>query len=71
MPVTMSKINLIDGIGPVLQIAEGYTVIFTKRIKAHINNGINLIIIAGNIRVSAYRNFEILTQEIILTPRGE
>ncbi len=26
MPVTMSRINLIDGLGPVLQIAEGYTV---------------------------------------------
>jgi L-fucose isomerase len=26
MPVTMSRINLIQGLGPVLQIAEGYTV---------------------------------------------
>jgi len=26
MPVTMSRINLTDGLGPVLQIAEGYTV---------------------------------------------
>lgn len=26
MPVTMSRINLIKGVGPVLQIAEGYTV---------------------------------------------
>ncbi|HUT64810.1 MAG TPA: L-fucose isomerase [Spirochaetota bacterium] len=26
MPVTMSRINLVDGLGPVLQIAEGYTV---------------------------------------------
>ena len=26
MPVTMSRINIIDGIGPVMQIAEGYTV---------------------------------------------
>ena len=25
MPVTMSRINLIDGVGPVLQIAEGHT----------------------------------------------
>ncbi len=25
MPVTMARINLIDGLGPVLQIAEGYT----------------------------------------------
>jgi L-fucose isomerase len=26
MPVTMSRINLIKGLGPVIQIAEGYTV---------------------------------------------
>lgn len=26
MPITMSRINLIKGLGPVLQIAEGYTV---------------------------------------------
>ncbi len=26
MPVTLSRINLIEGLGPVLQIAEGYTV---------------------------------------------
>lgn len=26
MPITMSRINLIDGLGPVLQLAEGYTV---------------------------------------------
>ena len=26
MPVTMSRINIVDGLGPVLQIAEGYTV---------------------------------------------
>ena len=26
MPVTMCRINIIDGLGPVLQIAEGYTV---------------------------------------------
>jgi L-fucose isomerase len=25
MPVTMSRINLVSGIGPVMQIAEGYT----------------------------------------------
>ncbi len=25
MPVTMARINLVDGLGPVLQIAEGYT----------------------------------------------
>jgi L-fucose isomerase len=26
MPVTMSRLNLIKGLGPVLQLAEGYTV---------------------------------------------
>jgi len=26
MPVTMSRINLVDGVGPVLQLAEGWTV---------------------------------------------
>ena len=26
MPMTMSRINLVKGIGPVLQIAEGYSV---------------------------------------------
>ncbi|RIV26194.1 L-fucose isomerase [Alicyclobacillaceae bacterium I2511] len=26
MPVTMARLNLIDGLGPVLQLAEGYTV---------------------------------------------
>lgn len=30
MPVTMSRINLIKGLGPVLQIAEGYTVDLPK-----------------------------------------
>lgn len=32
MPVTMSRINLIKGLGPVLQIAEGYTVDLPKDI---------------------------------------
>jgi L-fucose isomerase len=30
MPVTMARLNIIAGIGPVLQIAEGYTVDFRK-----------------------------------------
>jgi L-fucose/D-arabinose isomerase len=30
MPVTMSRVNLVKGIGPVLQIAEGYTVALPK-----------------------------------------
>lgn len=32
MPVTMIRFNLIDGIGPVLQIAEGYTVVLPDEI---------------------------------------
>ena len=32
MPVTMSRINIIKGLGPVLQIAEGYTVELSKDI---------------------------------------
>ena len=32
MPVTMSRINLIKGVGPVLQIAEGYTVNLPKEV---------------------------------------
>ena len=30
MPVTMSRINLVKGVGPILQIAEGYTVNIPK-----------------------------------------
>lgn len=32
MPVTMMRVNLIDGIGPVLQFAEGYTVILPNAV---------------------------------------
>ena len=32
MPVTMSRVNLIKGIGPVMQIAEGWTVELPKDI---------------------------------------
>jgi len=32
MPVTMSRINLVKGIGPVLQIAEGYTVELEEKV---------------------------------------
>jgi L-fucose isomerase len=31
MPVTMSRINLVNGLGPVLQIAEGYTVTLPEK----------------------------------------
>lgn len=33
MPVTMLRINVIDGLGPVLQIAEGYTVTVPDRVQ--------------------------------------
>ncbi|MCL2579940.1 MAG: L-fucose isomerase [Oscillospiraceae bacterium] len=32
MPVTMTRLNLIDGLGPVLQIAEGYTVELPEKV---------------------------------------
>ena len=32
MPVTMSRINLVKGLGPVLQIAEGWTVAFPQEV---------------------------------------
>ena len=37
MPVTMSRINLIKGLGPVLQIAEGYTVDLPKDVHETLN----------------------------------
>lgn len=32
MPVTMSRLNLVKGLGPVLQIAEGYTVVLNDKV---------------------------------------
>ena len=32
MPVTLTRLNLIDGLGPVLQIAEGYTVDLPEKV---------------------------------------
>ena len=32
MPVTMLRLNLIDGLGPVMQIAEGYTIDLPKEV---------------------------------------
>jgi len=32
MPCTMSRLNLVDGLGPVLQIAEGYTVEIPEKV---------------------------------------
>jgi L-fucose/D-arabinose isomerase len=37
MPVTMSRINLIKGQGPVLQIAEGYTVSLPQKVHESLN----------------------------------
>ena len=34
MPVTMSRINLVKGLGPVLQIAEGWTIELPEEIHA-------------------------------------
>lgn len=38
MPVTMSRINIVDGLGPVLQLAEGYTVGLPENIHNVLNN---------------------------------
>ena len=38
MPVTMSRINLIKGIGPVLQLAEGYTVDLPAEVHEALDN---------------------------------
>jgi L-fucose isomerase len=37
MPITMSRINLIKGLGPVLQIAEGYTVELPDEVHSTLN----------------------------------
>jgi L-fucose isomerase len=37
MPVTMSRINLIKGLGPALQIAEGYTVDLPEEVHSTLN----------------------------------
>jgi L-fucose isomerase len=37
MPVTMSRINLIHGLGPVMQIAEGYTVSLPAEVHEQLN----------------------------------
>ena len=38
MPVTMSRINLIKGLGPVIQIAEGYTVDLPPNVHEKLNH---------------------------------
>lgn len=32
MPVTMLRVNIVDGLGPVMQIAEGYTIILPENV---------------------------------------
>jgi len=41
MPVTMARINIIKGIGPVLQIAEGYTVELDREMHDTLDNRTN------------------------------
>lgn len=41
MPVTMSRVNIIDGLGPVLQIAEGYTVELLEDVNAVLDKRTN------------------------------
>ncbi len=41
IPVTMSRINLVKGLGPVLQIAEGYTVELPKHVNAVLDRRTN------------------------------
>ncbi len=38
MPVTMSRINLVKGLGPVLQIAEGYSVELPEEVSSTLDN---------------------------------
>jgi len=37
MPVTMTRVNIVDGLGPVLQIAEGYTVKLPDDVHSKLN----------------------------------
>ena len=41
MPITMSRVNLVKGLGPVLQIAEGWTVSLPKAVHAQLDNRTN------------------------------
>ena len=36
MPVTMLRINLVDGVGPTIQIAEGYTVVIGSKNRSNL-----------------------------------
>jgi L-fucose isomerase len=37
MPVTMSRLNLVKGLGPVLQLAEGYTIDLPEDVYQQLN----------------------------------
>lgn len=37
MPVTLLRVNLVDGIGPVLQLAEGYTLVLPEAVHARLD----------------------------------
>ena len=41
MPMTMSRINLVKGIGPVLQLAEGWTVDLPEKVHEQLNERTN------------------------------
>ena len=41
MPVTMTRLNIIDGLGPVLQIAEGYTVALDQDVNSKLDKRTN------------------------------
>jgi L-fucose isomerase len=41
MPLTMSRLNLVKGVGPVLQIAEGYSVDLPKEVHETLNDRTN------------------------------
>ena len=41
MPVTMSRLNLVKGLGPVLQLAEGWTVDLPEEVSDHITERTN------------------------------
>lgn len=38
MPLTIARINLIEGVGPVLQVAEGYSVVLPENVEKTISN---------------------------------
>jgi len=41
MPITMSRVNLVKGLGPVLQIAEGYSVELPRQVHSVLNERTN------------------------------